>query len=141
MDKLNRNQLGAVGSFGEDQAADFLERNGYEIVARNMKFGKLELDIVAENEDHVVFVEVKTRTVNKFTGTGRFGPPSASVTYEKQRNTAAAARQYLREYDPGKFPRLDVIEVFVIRSDDGTLKTDRINHLKSAFSGQGHAIR
>lgn len=141
MDTLNRNQLGEVGRFGEDQAAEYLEKNGYEIVARNMKFGKLELDIVAENEDHIAFVEVKTRTVNKFTGTGRFGPPSASVTYEKQRNTAAAARQYLREYDPGKFPRLDVIEVYVIRADDGTLKTDRINHLKGAFTARGRSTR
>lgn len=139
--RLNTNQLGSVGKFGEDAAADYLINNGFSIVERNIKFNRFEIDIIAEDDAHIVFAEVKTRTVNKFTGNSRYGPPSSAVTYRKQMNTVSAAREYLRRYKPHKFPRLDVIEVYVNRYDDGKLETDRINHIRNAFPAEGRYVR
>ena len=50
------------GRFGEDAAAQYLTDNGYTIKGRNVRFGRHELDIIAEDDEYIVFVEVKTRT-------------------------------------------------------------------------------
>ena len=70
-----------LGKWGEDQAADYLQRKGYTIIERDWKSGKRDLDIVAIDEDKniVVFVEVKTRR-NRL-----FGEPEESVDYHKIR--------------------------------------------------------
>ena len=47
-----------LGRLGEDLAADYLEKNGYRIVRRNVRLSKNELDIIAEDADYLVFVEV-----------------------------------------------------------------------------------
>ena len=51
-----------LGQKGEDLAAEHLKKAGYKILFRNWKWGKHEIDIIAENKDCVVFVEVKTRS-------------------------------------------------------------------------------
>ena len=51
-----------LGNKGEDIAADHLKKSGFKILFRNWKWGKHEIDIIAEKDDMVVFVEVKTRT-------------------------------------------------------------------------------
>ena len=51
-----------LGIKGEDLAAEHLKKSGYKILFRNWKWGKNEIDIIAEKDDTVVFVEVKTRT-------------------------------------------------------------------------------
>ena len=53
-----------LGKWGEDVAADFLQQKGYRIVARNWKYGKRDLDIVATDGYMLVVVEVKTRSGN-----------------------------------------------------------------------------
>lgn len=50
-----------LGRYGEQVAADYLEQKGYEIIDRNVKVKKGEIDIWAKQEDTLVFVEVKTR--------------------------------------------------------------------------------
>jgi len=47
---------------GEDQAVKHLTHAGYKILRRNWRSGKLEIDIIAENKDFIVFAEVKTRS-------------------------------------------------------------------------------
>lgn len=138
---LNINQLGNVGKLGEDAAADFLKENGYSITARNIKFGKLEIDIIAENPTHIIFVEVKSRTITRYTERSRFGPPSAAVGYRKQMNIVSAARQFLRQYRTPKRKRLDVIEVYVNKYEDGHLGVGKINHFQNAFSCNGRSVR
>ena len=55
-----------LGKWGEDCAADYLQRMGYTIVARDWKSGHRDIDIIAMNDGTLVFVEVKTRRNRAF---------------------------------------------------------------------------
>ena len=50
-----------LGKWGEEIAARFIEKNGYEILERDWKSGHHDLDIIARDEDTLVIIEVKTR--------------------------------------------------------------------------------
>ena len=77
-----------LGHWGEDLAAQFLERKGYTILDRNFFTPFGELDIIATIQGSLVFVEVKTRTSNNFAF------PEQSVTPRKQQRMLKAAEQY-----------------------------------------------
>ena len=67
-----------LGRWGEDLSAAFLEEKGCRIVDRNWKCRFGELDLVAEGEGYLCFVEVKLRRSNRFgTGGGAGGPAQA----------------------------------------------------------------
>lgn len=83
---MNRKTL---GKFGERIAAERLATEGYHIRDRNWRVAEGELDIVAEHDDVIVFVEVKTRTSKAF------GNPEESVTLQKQKRIVRAALAYL----------------------------------------------
>ena len=102
-----------LGKLGEDIAADYLEKNGYRIVRRNMHLGKNELDIIAEDDDYFVFVEVKTRSC-LYPESGDYGIPSRAVDGDKRRNTVKAAKDYMAKNYINKQPRIDVIEVYML---------------------------
>ena len=132
-ERIHPNQLGDVGKYGEDKAAEYLFIHGYKILERNIKYGRLEIDIVAENERYLVFAEVKTRTF--YSDDSKYGPPSAAVNAKKKNNIKTAARFYLNEHGYTKKPRLDIIEVYLNKSPEGySLKS--INHIEGAFGGQ-----
>lgn len=127
-----------LGALGETIAASFLEDNGYKILARNLHLSKNELDIIAEDENFLVFVEVKTRTC-LYPESGDYGTPGRAVDEGKRRNTATAARAYLATNRTEKQPRIDVIEVYMLEEKD-EFKTPtvlRINHIRNAFSARG----
>lgn len=97
----------ALGAAGEEAAAQHLRRQGYRIVARNYRCPLGEIDLVATRGPWQVFVEVKTRTSD------RFGSPQESVTRAKGRKLAALAEHY-RNTHPGESRpkwRIDVIAV------------------------------
>ena len=110
--------MNTLGTAGENQAAAYLEKNGYKLLARNFATPFGELDIVAREGKTLVFVEVKERTNNTY------GGPLAAVTKSKQLKIARTAAQFIKahalKYDSIRF---DVICVL-----DG--KTE---HLKNAF--------
>jgi putative endonuclease len=110
-----------LGHEGEDIAAEHLKKAGYKILHRNWKAGKLEIDIIAENKDFVVFAEVKTRS-DDF----RIAPVNA-VNREKQRTMILAASSYLQWNKIDKESRFDVITI--IKKDDEHL----IDHIEDAF--------
>ncbi len=120
------------GNFGENEACKFLEKNGYKIVARNYRYSHYEIDVVAEDKESVVFVEVKTRTVDD-DGYNRYGRPSRAVDGAKQKRLIDAAYAYLRAHPSRKRPRLDIIEVYLYRRDDGKLDVNKIHHIRNAF--------
>jgi putative endonuclease len=74
-----------VGERGEQLATEYLSKNGYEIIERNWRFKKAEIDIIAIFKDEIVIVEVKTRTSEEFEN------PKEAVTISKQKNIVKAA--------------------------------------------------
>ena len=98
-------QLG-LGKHGEDLACRELRRRGYAIVARRYRTRHGEIDIVARDGGVLVFVEVKTRSSD------RFGAPLAAVTPLKQRRLTRMALDYLaRSHTNGVPCRFDVVSV------------------------------
>ena len=78
-----------LGDAGERLAAAWLEERGYRVLARNWRCPYGELDLVAEREGELVFVEVKTRRGD------RLGAPEEAVTAAKRRHLVASAAAYL----------------------------------------------
>ena len=80
-----------VGNIGEDLAAKYLQSKRYEIIDRNYRWARGEIDIVARIGDTLVFVEVKTARGD------RFGSPETWVNQRKQSQIAQVAQRYLQE--------------------------------------------
>ena len=120
------------GGFGENAACKFLEKNRYKIVSRNFRYSHYEIDVIAEDKESIVFVEVKTRTADS-DGYNRYGRPARAVDAAKQKRLIDAAFAYLRSHPSRKRPRLDVIEVYLCKREDGELEVNKINHIRNAF--------
>mgnify|MGYP002627213967 CR=1 FL=1 len=73
-----------LGDAGEIFAANYLENHGYKIITKNFRVRSAEIDIVAEIDDVIVFVEVKTRSDTKY------GLPSEAVNFRKQQKIIEA---------------------------------------------------
>lgn len=92
-----------LGKQGENAAVQYFLRNGYEIVERNWRCERYEIDIIAQNDEYIVFVEVKTRSSNQW------GNPEDAVSKGKIKRIVDAADFYLREYDIDLPARFDII--------------------------------
>lgn len=122
-----------IGNFGERIAVRYLRLHGYTVKERNWRSGHMEIDIIAANFKTLAFVEVKTRTYTKET-IHEAPPPSSAVKSEKQRLTRRAAKDYLWQHPTKKKPRMDVIEVWLIRDEtNDKAKIAKINHIKAAY--------
>lgn len=110
-----------LGHSGEETAARYLMHKGYTLHALNWRYGRLEIDIVAEWYGELVFVEVKTRRDE------RFGRPEEAVGSIKQRRIVQAAQAYLRRNGLDQPSRFDVIAVV------GERPPFRIRHTEHAF--------
>lgn len=130
---MPENQRGKIGRYGETLAARYLEENGFRVLARNYRVGRLgELDLVMLAEDGVTlcFVEVKTRT-----GMG-YGSPAEAVTADKRRRIRRMAQLFLQsetaaaaQHEEGMPLRFDVVEVMI----DSLQRTARVHHIPQAF--------
>jgi putative endonuclease len=102
-----------LGKTGEELAVRELERRGYAIIARRYRTQYGEIDIVAEDQETIVFVEVKARA------TAEFGTAAEAVTPSKQRRLAAMAVDYLaRQRIAGRPCRFDVVAIDAALSPD-----------------------
>lgn len=111
-----------LGSAGEDAAAELLTGAGCILLARNWRQARLELDMVCLDGDTIVFVEVKTRSSE------RYGGPAYAVGLSKQRVLCRAARAWLAAHEAWDKPcRFDVI--CVLRNGD----TLHLEHFRHAF--------
>ena len=110
-----------LGDIGESLACDMLRNKGYKVLRRNYIFNKSEIDIIAEHNDKLVFVEVKTRISSYLTD------PSLLVSIGKQKHIIRAADQYVKDYYPEKEWRFDI--VVVITNSEYT----SIEHIEDAF--------
>ncbi|MGK2309342.1 YraN family protein [Cutibacterium sp. V947] len=98
----------AFGAWGEDIAAEYLESLGWTTVARNWACSVGEIDLIADDDGTIVFVEVKTRS-----GTG-FGHPLESITATKVRKLHELALAWLVDHDEGVHSvRIDAIGVMM----------------------------
>jgi putative endonuclease len=98
-----KNEELAPGRMAEDDACRFLRERGYEIVMRNWRTVRGEIDIVARDGPTLVFVEVKSRS------RPNFGGPEAAVHPAKQRRLIAAARVFLSKTRCTLPARFDVV--------------------------------
>jgi putative endonuclease len=128
-----RNSLGRVGLTGEDLACDHLTANGAEILGRNVRVGRCEIDIIFRDGDHLVFAEVKTRTLREDGSSSLYGGAASSVDRRKRQNLISAAQTYIREHRTGLCPRIDVIEVYLER-DGASYTLSRLNHIRNAVT-------
>ncbi|HOU95199.1 MAG TPA: YraN family protein [Bacteroidales bacterium] len=110
-----------IGPAGEGIAEKHLIDKGYKILNRNWKSGQKEIDIIAENEKYIVFVEVKTRKDDYYLH------PRDAVTTQKQKMIIYAAESYLKIYNLDKECRFDIITVI----SDGNSFT--VEHIEDAF--------
>jgi putative endonuclease len=104
-----------VGREAEDLAAGYVRAEGFTILWRNVRIGKLEVDLVARKDDLAVVVEVRTR------GSGSFEKPLASVSRDKRRMLLRASRGLWRgrlSKMPG-IERLRIDVIGVTRDDEG----------------------
>ncbi len=112
----------ALGRQGEDAAAQYLKRNGFKILERNMNTPVGEIDLVARDKFFILFVEVKTRRGEAF------GSPAEAVGPRKQRQIIRAAQWYLNDQgDQGLQPRFDVIAITAYGDDL------QLEHIPGAF--------
>jgi putative endonuclease len=94
-----------IGRAGENLAANFMAAKGWEIVVRNYRYGKAEIDLILKKDDWLLFVEVKTRSSSDY------GEPEAFVDDKKIFQIQYAAEHYIFSTDWRGKVRFDVISV------------------------------
>lgn len=109
------------GDWGEEMAARYLTHRDYRILDRNVMYGSLELDIVAEWLGEIIFVEVKTRRSESFS------KAEDAVDMQKQQNIREAAHAYMLHHGLHKPFRYDVMTVV------GNAESYEVKHIKRAF--------
>lgn len=87
---MNTNPKDRLGKFGEDLACRYLLQSGYKILARNFRCRLGEIDIIAQKDDVLSFIEVKTRMSQKY------GSPAEAVTVSKQKRIYRCAEYYMQ---------------------------------------------
>ncbi|WP_168122267.1 YraN family protein [Paenibacillus sp. HB172176] len=82
-----------IGKLGENEACLRLQASGYTIREMNWRCRSGEIDIIAELEGRIVFIEVRTR---RLSGLGRFGTAAESIDYRKQQQVRRVAQSYMQ---------------------------------------------
>ncbi|HYE80550.1 MAG TPA: YraN family protein [Clostridia bacterium] len=115
------------GAFGEEIASAYLTERGYRLLDRNFSCKAGEIDIIAVHGDSIIFIEVKTRSSEKY------GQPSEAVSTVKQRRMVRTALYYLQKKRLLDYMcRFDVIEIMVDVENN-----HRINLIEDAFQYSG----
>lgn len=96
-----------TGQIGEEAAARFLEQKGYQVLERNYRYKKAEIDLIVRKENLLVFVEVKTRT------NLAFGMPETFVSARKAQLITKAADEYIFANNWHGNIRFDIVAVII----------------------------
>lgn len=110
-----------LGKFGEKMAVEFLQKNGYKILETNWTFQKAEVDIIAQKENILAIVEVKTRSSIDF------GLPQDFVKPKKIQLLVKAVNEYVTSNDLDVEVRFDIIAIHSIK------ESYSLEHLENAF--------
>ena len=110
-----------TGDRGEQMAVELLQAKGYQILERNWRFSRAEIDIIAKQKDILVFIEVKTRS------TALFGEPEEFLTSKQESLITDAAAVYMEQIGHDWEIRFDIISI--------TLQPPQpiIRHFEDAF--------
>ena len=111
-----------LGLLGEDAACQYLQIIGYQLLERNWRFSKAEIDIIAMDGNVLVFVEVKAKSYTFF------GAPEESISAYKENLIIDAANQYMLKVNHEWEIRFDIISIVFDKSLQPT-----ISHFKDAF--------
>lgn len=109
-----------TGDQGEQIAVEYIIKNGFIVLERNYRYKRAEIDIIAQKDDQLVFLEVKTRNGSFF------GYPEEAVDEKKTEMILMAANQYIFEIEWEKEIRFDIISVSL-----GPIL--KIRHFEDAF--------
>ena len=110
-----------LGNWGEEYSVIYLQKNGYEVVERNYRFQKNEIDIIAKFGNNLIIVEVKTRQ------TAEIGEPWRAVTKSKQKQIIKVANQYVQAKQVDLDVRFDIVSIV-----HNSYRTE-IEHIEGAF--------
>ena len=99
------NEKKETGDRGEDVCARYYEKHGYTVIARNFHSRYGEIDVIAESDTQLVFIEVKTRAEGQAT------LPCEAVDQKKMRRLTQTAQMFLTQYDKERQMQFDVFEV------------------------------
>lgn len=111
-----------MGNKGEDAVCRYIEKYGYRIVERNFVCKKGEIDIIAENDDTIAFIEVKSRKEDSMVS------GAEAVNYTKKMRIIKTAAYYTYKNPLTKQPRFDIAEVILKNNIPSVLR-----YYKSAF--------
>ena len=115
-----------LGQQGERIAAESLREIGYVILERNVKLGRYEIDIIAQEGDTIAFVEVKTRRDDSFL------QPEVNVHRTKRRHLLNAARLYIaRNRSENSYYRFDIVSVVLPENE-----APRVRLIRNAFPAE-----
>lgn len=121
-----------IGIKGEEEATKMLEKKGYKVIEHNWRLGHLEIDLIAENKNEIVFVEVKARTTT-------YGDisPEEYVDENKKRRMITSGNAYMRHRHSSKSLRFDIIGIGV---NAETMEVTYRSHIENAFHPMMHMI-
>jgi putative endonuclease len=101
-----------TGETGEAMAADWLIANGFQILRRNWRHGRYEVDIIASKADTIHFIEVKSRRSNAY------GPPEQSVNRKKIEHILQGAGGWLINHPGHTRIQYDVLAITLKKNAD-----------------------
>ncbi len=99
-----------IGEKGEDLAEEMLRNLGYQIIERNRKSKYSEIDIIAKEDEELVFVEVRTKTGSDF------GLPEETIDFKKRKKLIRNAESYIKYKKEKGAYRIDVIAIIFDKS-------------------------
>ncbi|OCT13832.1 YraN family protein [Paenibacillus pectinilyticus] len=125
MSNVHKDDRKMLGQQGEEWAASYLLKQDYLIVERNWRCRSGEIDIIAEKENKLIFVEVRTRRPSS-----RFGTAKESVDYRKQLKVRETAQYYLHRFH--KYEQSIQFDVITVEITD-MQPEPKLVHIQGAF--------
>lgn len=101
-----------MGKYGEDLAEGYLKEKGFDILHRNWRHSRYEIDIIASYKDTLHFIEVKTR------GSKAFGLPEEGVSFKKMKQLGVAANAFLQQNAGWKWIQHDILSVTISKEKE-----------------------
>ncbi len=122
---IGKNQIGVLG---EKIAQNYLSKNGYEILEKNVRLKNGELDIICQRQGKLFFIEVKTRTSR------RFGLPEESITSEKCLKLANLTCEYIENNGLERMAyQIDIIAIELFKNNSNSHYLRHLKNIADAF--------